>query len=124
MIAEQPETPELPQILSDEEIEAKIPADDVVDPSVQRPPTDEQLAEEAIETMKTQFPHIHQQLLALRGTPQGEAYLHSLIVDDRGNRQGFPPDVLRALLVLQRVHFEQFGTFKRVDPWDVGSPKK
>ena len=124
MIAEQPETPELPQIMSDEEIEANNPEDGVVDPSIQRPPTDEQLAEDAIATMKTLFPRIHQQLLALRGTPQGEAYLDGLIVDERGNRQGFPPDVLRALLVLQRVHFEQFGTFKRVDPWDVGSQKK
>jgi hypothetical protein len=124
MIAEQPETPELPQIMSDEEIEASIPKDDDMIRSYQRPPTDKQLAEDAIATMKTLFPRIHQQLVALWGTLQGEAYLDGLIVDERGNRQGFPADALRALLVLQRVHFQQFGTFRRVDPWDVGSRKK
>ena len=64
------------------------------------------------------------QLLALWGTLQGEVYLDGLIVDERGNRQGFPADALRALLVLQRVQFQQYGTCKRVDPWDVASRKK
>ncbi|MGH8864974.1 MAG: hypothetical protein ACREVZ_10095, partial [Burkholderiales bacterium] len=67
------------------------------------------------------FPRIHQTLLALWGTGPGETYLDGLIMDDRGNRQGFPPDVLRALLVLQRVHFQTFGTFQKINPWDFGS---
>lgn len=117
MIAEEPE---FPQIMSDAEIDAQVAVNEVVDRKMQRQPTDKELADEAVALLKTQFPRIHQNLVALWGTGQGEAYLDGLILDDRGNRQGFPPDVLRALLVLQRVHFQNFGTFKRVDPWDVG----
>ena len=114
------EEPEFPQILSDAEIDANIPVSEVLTPGNQRQPTDKELTEEAVALLKTLFPRIHQRLVTLWGSGPGEDYLDGLILDDRGNRQGFPPDVLRALLVLQRVHFQTFGTFKKIDPWDVG----
>jgi hypothetical protein len=117
MIAEEPE---FPQIMSDAEIDANVPVSEVVNQKNQRHPTDKELADEAVALLKTLFPRIHQNLVTLWGTGPGEAYLDGLIMDDRGNRQGFPPDVLRGLLVLQRVHFQTFGTFKKIDPWDVG----
>jgi hypothetical protein len=120
MIAEEPE---LPQIMSDAEIDANVPANvpvsEVADQKMQRQPTDKELAEEAIALLKSLFPRIHQNLVTLWGTGPGETYLDGLIMDDRGNRQGFPPDVMRALLVLQRVHFQTFDTFRKFDPWDV-----
>jgi len=82
-------------------------------------PSEKQRFDEAIATMKMSFPRIHEKLVALWGTPQGEVFLDGLIVDDRGGRQGFPRDAMGALLFLQRVHFQKFGTFKKVDPWDV-----
>jgi hypothetical protein len=117
MIAEEPE---FPQMMSDAEIDANVPVSEVADQKVQRQPTDKELAEEAVALLKSLFPRIHQNLVTLWGTGPGETYLDGLIVDDRGNRQGFPLDVLRALLVLQRAHFQTFGTFKKIDPWDVG----
>ena len=117
MIAEEPE---FPRIMSDAEIDANIPAGEVVNQKNFRQPTDQELVGEATALLKTLFPRIHQSLVTLWGTGPGEAYLDGLIVDERGNRQGFPPDVLRALLVLQRVHFQTFGTFKKTDPWDIG----
>jgi hypothetical protein len=123
MNAEQPETPGFPPIMSDEEIGGRVSERDRATPPADRQPTDKQLVSEALEILKAQFPRIHQKLVPLWGSEAGEAYLDSLIVDERGNRQGFPPDVMRGLLVLQRVHFEQFGTFKRVDPWDTGLQK-
>lgn len=123
MNAEQPETPGFPPLPGDEEIEARAGERDRTTPPADRQPTDKELVNAALETLKAEFPRIHQQLVPLWGTPAGETYLDSLIVDDRGNRQGFPADVMRGLLVLQRVHFEQFGTFKRVDPWDTGHQK-
>jgi len=118
MIAEEPE---FPQIMSDAEIDAKVPVSETVNQKYQRQPTDKELTAEAVAMLKARFPRIHQTLLALWGTGPGEAYLDGLIMDDRGNRQGFPPDVLRDLLVLQRVHFQTFGTFKKINPWDFGS---
>ena len=114
------EESEFPQIMSEAEIDAKIPVSEVVNPCNQRLPTDKELTEEAVALLKTLFPRIHQRLVTLWGSGPGEDYLDGLIVDDRGNRQGFPPEVLRGLLVLQRVHFQRFGTFKKIDPWDVG----
>jgi hypothetical protein len=32
------------------------------------------------------------------------SYMDCLLTDDRGNRQGFPPDVLRELLALREYH--------------------
>ena len=116
MIAEEPE---FPQIMSDAEIDAKVPVSETVNQKYQRQPTDKELTAEAVAMLKARFPRIHQTLLALWGTGPGEAYLDGLIMDERGNRQGFPPDVLRAILVLQRLHFQTFGTFKKIDPWDV-----
>jgi hypothetical protein len=117
MIADEPE---LPKIMSAAEIDANVPVDEVADPKVQRQPSDKELAEEAVALLKTRFPRIHQNAISMWGTSPGESYLDGLIMDDRGNRQGFPPDVMRALLVLQRIHFQTFGTFKKVEPWDVG----
>lgn len=114
------EESEFPRILSEAEIDANVPVSEVVDPGKQRQPTDKELTEEAVTLLKTLFPRIHQRLVTLWGSGPGEDYLDGLIMDDRGNRQGFPPDVLRGLLVLQRVHFQTFGTFKKIDPWDVG----
>ena len=114
------EEPEFPKIMSEAEIDAQIAVSEVVDQRIQRQPTDKELTEEAVALLKALFPRIHQRLVTLWGSGPGEDYLDGLILDDRGNRQGFPPDVLRALLVLQRVHFQTFGTFKKIDPWDVG----
>ena len=51
------------------------------------------------------FPRIANQLAAVwSDTPSVRSYLDSLLVDDRGNRQGFPPDVLREMLSLRLYH--------------------
>jgi hypothetical protein len=51
------------------------------------------------------FPRIANQLAAVWSeTPSVRSYLDSLLVDDRGHRQGFPQDVLRELLSLRLYH--------------------
>jgi len=82
-------------------------------------PSEKQRFEEAVAVLKMNFPRIHQNVVSLWGTPQGEIFLDGLIVDDRGGRQGFPAAVMHALLLLQRVHFQKFGTFKKLNPWEV-----
>ena len=109
---------EFPQIFSGVQIDAAVPPSEVIEEKVQRSPSDRELARQAAAIVSRTFPRILQQLRLLWGTPQGEIYLDGLILDERGNRKGFPPDVLNALLVLQRVHFLVFGSFRKVDPWD------
>lgn len=81
--------------------------------------SEKQRFDEAVAAVKMKFPRIHQSIVSLWGTAQGEAFLDGLIVDERGGRQGFPPDAMQALLLLQRVHFQKFGTFKKVEPWEI-----
>ena len=51
------------------------------------------------------FPRIANQLAAVWSETQSvRSHLDSLLVDGRGNRQGFPPDVLRELLSLRLYH--------------------
>lgn len=119
-----PKTPSpplvFPEIFSAEEVDRRIPAQEVTQGGARRPLSDRELADEAAACLREHFPRIHRQLAAGWGSSAGEGYLDELIVDCRGDRNGFPPPVMHALLILQRVHFRQFGTFKKVDPWDIG----
>jgi hypothetical protein len=49
------------------------------------------------------YPRIAQRIEQLWGTPECEHYLNTLVIDTRGNRQGFPPAVLEELLYLGRL---------------------
>lgn len=112
-----------PPIFAEDEVDHALPKGEVVHGEIKAPPSDEQRTAEAVAMLKALFPRIHDRLGATWGTGQCESYLDRLILDDRGDRDGFPPEVLTALLVLQRVHTKEFGSFKRRDPWDVGFRK-
>ncbi|XZG70808.1 ankyrin repeat domain-containing protein [Chitinibacteraceae bacterium HSL-7] len=55
----------------------------------------------------TGFPRVAAQLVDFWGSEQFDGYLQSLLIDDRGDRQGFPPTVAEELLVLMRVADKQ-----------------
>lgn len=46
-------------------------------------------------------------------------YFAKLVVDDRGGRQGFPPDVLSAIMEIARLHGEQHRFSHPMCPWEV-----
>lgn len=50
------------------------------------------------------IPHLMQRLLLMWHQPGCEEFLDKLLVDDRGNRRGFPPDVVDELLMLMDVN--------------------
>lgn len=50
------------------------------------------------------FPHIASRLAELWGTPDGEHYLHDLLVCDRSDRKGFPEDVAVEIFRLSVLH--------------------
>jgi hypothetical protein len=49
------------------------------------------------------YPRISSRIEQLWGTADCEAYLNSLVIDTRGNRQGFPPAMMEELLYLGRL---------------------
>ena len=104
-------TEELPKIFSDEEFEQLLKArEDVLRPghdrwdnSAARPPprVSDGLPESCIEQ---QFAHVAAKLSAMWPSEACALYLSDLIVNKRGARQGFPPEVLEDLLMLYEVN--------------------
>lgn len=103
--------PELPQILSNEEIdnllkargEAPRPEHDCWDNSGVRPPAaaSDGLPESSIEQ---QFPHIVEKLLVVWPSEACGMYISDLVVNRREARQGFPQDVVDDLLMLHQIN--------------------
>jgi len=52
------------------------------------------------------YPHILERIAQLWGTTQIDNYLQELLLDSRGGREGFAPDVMRDLMYLQGLHIE------------------
>mgnify|MGYP001421737483 CR=1 FL=1 len=71
--------------------------------------TNDETARSAIEE---KFPRIAKALCELWGKPEYPPYLCSLVFDERGNRQGFPPDVSSELFML-------YGLLDHQDDGDV-----
>lgn len=56
--------------------------------------------------LETQFPHILSAIQALWGFKELNAYFSKLMLDERGTRAGFPPDVWDDINTLLRLHQE------------------
>ncbi len=65
------------------------------------------------------FPRIAATIRAQWGRRSLDDYFAKLVVDDRGGRQGFPPDVLIAILEVARLHGEQYRFAKPLHPWET-----
>jgi hypothetical protein len=64
------------------------------------------------------YPRVAERIRGLWGTPQCDVYLDELLIDRRGGRQGFPPDVVSALLMLSEDHQARFGFRKDEAKWN------
>lgn len=64
-----------------------------------------------------QFPHIAKRISVFWGSRDFERFIATLILDERGNRRGFPMDVMSELMFLAR--FARFMAPPKVtDIWD------
>lgn len=66
-----------------------------------------------------QYPRILDKIGQLWGEPELDTYFESLLIDQRGNRQGFPKDVMTEILRLNLLHKEreQRKVGEPSDPW-------
>lgn len=55
--------------------------------------------------LEQKFPRIAMRLVEIWESEVCRDYLHSLLMDDRGDRQGFPSDVMDELLMLDSIHW-------------------
>jgi len=60
-----------------------------------------------VTALEKRFPRIASELCMLWKTPEIEHYIDSLLLDDRGDRMGFPIDVLDELMFLAGIRWHQ-----------------
>ncbi|MDP2833602.1 MAG: hypothetical protein Q8Q28_10015 [Pseudomonadota bacterium] len=66
--------------------------------------------------IEQRFSRIAQELATRWNRDDIDAYLNALMLDDRGNRQGFPADVLEELMFLSNLRWQlQHPSFSRAD---------
>jgi hypothetical protein len=64
------------------------------------------------------YPHLIQPLNTLWGHPEFDRFVSRLIVDDRGGRHGFSPDVMEELLFLAQLNHQFCPSWHPRDPWE------
>ena len=65
------------------------------------------------------FPRIAETIRERWGKRVLDDYLAGLVIDERGDRQGFPMDVLWAIMEVARLHATQFGLVTPIRPWEA-----
>ncbi len=61
-------------------------------------------ADPNITLLESRFPRVANAILLLWGNPEMDTYFAKLVVDDRGDREGFPPEVMSDLMFLATLH--------------------
>lgn len=72
--------------------------------------------------LETKYARIFNSIMDLWGTLELENYMGELMVDKRGGRQGFPPDVMNDILTLSRINgrvleLRSVRREENEDPW-------
>lgn len=57
-----------------------------------------------VSALEKHFPRIVDKITLMWGAKEFPEYLNSLMIDDRGNRQGFPLKVIEEMMFLQEIH--------------------
>lgn len=62
-----------------------------------------------ISDLEQLFPWIANNIVSYWGKPEFEPYAYSVIIDQRGDRQGLPKEVLSEILFLYALHLYTVG---------------
>jgi len=54
--------------------------------------------------LEEQFPRIADAIVLLWGNPEMDTYFNKITLDERGDREGFPSEVMSDLLMLATLH--------------------
>ena len=65
-------------------------------------------ADQCKTALEIHYPHVVEKIQLMWGYPEMNTYFLRLTVDERGDRDGFPPDVWDDLHILLRIHHELF----------------
>jgi len=62
--------------------------------------------------LETRFPRILQAIQALWGYPEMNLYFSKLMMDERGDRDGFPPEAWEEIHLLMDLHQRLLPSFR------------
>lgn len=69
-------------------------------------------------SLEAQYPRVFNNIMSVWGTPRVDDYLGSLLIDDRGGRQGFPAKVMQDILFLYGLREKLKGSGpSKQDTW-------
>jgi len=105
----------LPVIMNDEELQQAIAArrpEETGDPNRRKDRPDPWPIIE-------RFPRIAERIRALWGNAILDDYFAKLVLDGRGGREGFPPEVMEAILEVALLHSQRFGFTKAMRSWEA-----
>lgn len=72
-------------------------------------------------TLESKYPRILETILSLWDSEEIDRYFMDLLVSNRGDRVGFPPEVATEIMYLSLVHAAQEAPDKNKNIWDVSS---
>jgi hypothetical protein len=55
-------------------------------------------------TLEERFPRIVDSIVLMWGNKEMDTFFQKIMMDDRGDRQGFPPEVMSDLMFLSQLH--------------------
>lgn len=76
--------------------------------------------------LEQKYERILNKIADLWDTPEIDDYFADLMMDKRGGRQGFPPDVAREIVILNKTHeiLKPQAATESSDPWEQDQAKK
>ncbi len=74
--------------------------------------------------LEQDFSRIFNKVLELWGTEQLDELLNGLFIDDKGGRQGFPPEVMREIFALSRLNDELLAAKAQRSPWETENARR
>jgi len=71
--------------------------------------------------LENKYPRLLEQIMTLWDSDEIDGFFMALMLDERGNRVGFPPDVAAEIMHLSLVHASQESPDKNKGIWDVSA---
>ncbi len=100
--------------------ELKVPDSEFIGDSLKKKElTEDEIVTESMAVVEVAMPRIHKLITLMWGHPKDfDPWIDKIWLDDRGDREGFPPLVMSALHKLHDIHIKRFGTvLKKTDVW-------
>lgn len=85
-------------------IDIEEPENEILHLNIKKRPNDLEEISIAADLIKQQYPRIYERIEGTWGSIELDTYFDRLIIDDRGNRNGFPREILNALLLLAKAN--------------------